>query len=181
MPASDLCAERDPDRLAVIYIAARPQKIRDPLTDRITARPWWARTHKDSSFEVGVPMIWRGNGKVDLRGEILERDLLHRPVYTSHVEGPSAVHDEGPSIVTYDISRSGDMAMLVVTHGGCPKNSLSHEGVEGGWPAILSSLKTVIETGQMPAFKDRGEQEFGAAQEKQVREHGTGAARSLST
>lgn len=119
-------------------------------------------------------MVWRGNGKVDRRGEIFECDLPHRPVCTSHVQGPGAVHDEGPSIVTYDISRSGDMAMLVVTHGGCPKNSLSHEGVEGGWPAILSSLKTVIETGQMPAFKDRGGAEFRAAQEKQLREHGAG-------
>lgn len=174
MPAPKLHAERDPDYVYVIYIAASPQKIWDALTDGKTARPWWAGTHQDSSFEIGTLMVWRRNSKVELRAEILEREPPHRLVYTFHVEGPGPVHDEGASIVTYDISRGGEMTKLVVTHGNFPKNSLSRKGVEGGWPAILSSLKTVMETGQMPAFKDWGEEEFKAAQEKQLPEHMAG-------
>ena len=116
-------------------------------------------------------MVWRRNGKIDLRGEILERQEPSRLVYTFHVEGPGPVHDEGASIVTYDIVPQGETTKLVVTHGNFPKNSLSRKGVEGGWPAILSSLKSVLETGRMPKLTNWGEEEFKAAQEKQLREY----------
>jgi uncharacterized protein YndB with AHSA1/START domain len=145
MPAPKLHAERDPDFVYVIYIQASPQKVWDALTDGETVRPWWANTRHDSTFRVGDPIIYRRNGKVDLRGEILERREPHHLVYTFHVEGPGPVHDEGPSIVTYDIREAGTSTKLTITHGNFPKNSASRKGVEGGWPAILSGLKSVLE------------------------------------
>jgi uncharacterized protein YndB with AHSA1/START domain len=174
MPAPKLHAERDPDYVYVIYIAAPPQKIWDALTDGKSERSWWAGTRQDSSFKVGDTIVFDRNGKVDLRGEILEREAPSRLVYTFHVEGPGPVHDEGPSIVTYEIKASGGMTMLKVTHSNFPKGSLSRKGVEGGWPAILSSLKTILEGGTLPVFKDWGEEEFKAAQDKQLREHAAG-------
>lgn len=174
MPAPKLHAERDPDYVYVIYIVAPPQKIWNALTDGETERSWWAGTRQESTFKVGDPILFRRNGKVDLRGEILESDPPSRLVYTFHIEGPGPVHDEGPSIVTYEIKPSGDMTMLRVIHSNFPKGSLSRKGVEGGWPAIFSSLKTILEGGSMPKFSDWGEEEFKAAQKKQAREHATG-------
>ena len=174
MPAPKLHAECEPDYIYVIYIAASPQKIWDALTDSETERSWWAGTRQESTFQPGSPIVYRRNGKFDLRGEILEREEPHRLVYTFHVEGPGPAHDEGPSIVTYEIRASGGMTMLKVIHSNFPKGSLSRKGVEGGWPAIFSSLKTILEGGTMPKFADWGEEEFKAAQEKQLREHAAG-------
>lgn len=184
MPAPRLHAEREPDYIYVIYIVASPQKIWDALTDATTERAWWAGTRQDSTFEVGAPIVFRRKGKIDLRGEILEsvppvpfslengttlesRAPNWRPgrlVYTFHIEEPGPAHDEGPSIVTYDIKTSGGSTMLKVTHSNFPKGSLSRAGVEHGWPAIFSGLKTVLEGGKMPDFDDWGEDEFKRAQ-----------------
>ena len=159
MPAPKLHAEREPDYVYVIYIVASPQKIWDALTDGKTERAWWAGTRQESTFKTGDPIVFRRNGKVDLRGEILESEPPKRLVYTFHLEGPGPAHDEGPSIVTYEIKPSGDATMLKVIHSNFPKGSLSRKGVEGG---------------QMPKFDDWGEEEFKAAQDKLLREHAAG-------
>ena len=171
MPAPQLHADREPDYVYVIYIAVPPQKIWDALTDGKSARPWWAGTLQDSTFNVGDPIVFRRNGKVDLRGEILESSPPNHLVYTFHLEGPGPAHDEGPSIVTYEIKPAGGVTMLKVIHSNFPKGSLSRQGVEHGRPAIFSGLKTVLEGGPMPVFDSWGEEEFKAAQEKQLREH----------
>jgi uncharacterized protein YndB with AHSA1/START domain len=170
MPAPKLHAERDPDFVYVIYIVASPQKIWDALTDGETFRAWWAYTQHDSTFRVGDPIVYRRNNKVDLRGEILERDEPSRLVYTFHLEGPGPMHDEGPSIVTYEIKASGSSTMLKITHSNFPKDSGSRKGVEHGWPAILSGLKTALEGGTAPDYADWGEGEHKAAQDKAARE-----------
>ncbi|HEV7693240.1 MAG TPA: SRPBCC family protein [Hyphomonadaceae bacterium] len=171
MPAPKLHADHDPDYVYVIYIAAPPQKIWDALTEGKTARAWWAGTLQDSTFKVGEPIVFRRNGKVDLHGEILEREEPNRLVYTFHIEGPGPAHDEGPSIVTYEIKPAGSVTLLKVTHSNFPKGSISRQGVEHGWPAIFSGLKTVLEGGAMPKFDNWGEEEFKSAQEQQLREH----------
>jgi uncharacterized protein YndB with AHSA1/START domain len=170
MPAPKLHAEREPDYVYVIYIVASPQKIWDALTDPTTERAWWAGTRQDSTFKVGDPIVFRRNGKVDLRGEILESSPPNRLVYTFHLEGPGPLHDEGPSIVTYEIKTSGGSTMLKVIHSNFPKDSVSRQGVEHGWPAIFSGLKTVLEGGKMPKFDDWGEEEFKAAQQRRASE-----------
>jgi uncharacterized protein YndB with AHSA1/START domain len=170
MPPPKLHADRDPDYVYLIYIVASPQKIWNALTDPETDRAWWAGTRQESTFKAGDPIVFSRNGKVDLRGEILESDPPRRLVYTFHLEGPGPAHDEGPSIVTYEIKPNGDATMLKVTHSNFPKGSLSRKGVEHGWPAIFSGLKTVLEGGAMPRFDDWGEQKFKAAQEQRARE-----------
>ncbi|MGF1610408.1 MAG: SRPBCC family protein [Kiloniellales bacterium] len=158
-----LHAERDPDYVYVIYIAASLEKVWAALTDNASERAWWAGTRHDSSFQEGDPIVYRRGGKVDVRGEILESDPSRRLVYSFHVEGPGPMHDEGPSIVTYELSRNGDATALKVIHGNFPRNSASRKGVEQGWPAILSGLKTVLEGGKVPAYAAWGQGERKAA------------------
>lgn len=157
MPAPKLHAERDPDFVYVIYIVASPEKVWAALTDSKSERAWWANTRQVSSFEVGGTIEYHRNGKIDVRGEILESDPPRRLVYSFHVEGPGPMHDEGPSIVTYEIARNGDATMLKVIHTNFPRESKSRKGVENGWPAILSSLKTVLEGGTSPVYSDWSE------------------------
>jgi uncharacterized protein YndB with AHSA1/START domain len=147
MPTPKLHTERDPDFIYVTYIATTPDKLWAALTDGESERPFWAGTRQECTFEKGAPMVWRRNGKVDLRGEILESEPPRRLVYTFHVEGPGPVHDEGPSIVEYKIEPAGASTRLTVIHSNFKKNSQSRKGVENGWPGILSSLKTMLEGG----------------------------------
>jgi uncharacterized protein YndB with AHSA1/START domain len=159
MPAPKLHAEHDPDFVYVIYIDTSPEKLWAALTDNQTERPFWAGTRQESTFEKGAPMIWWRDGKVDLRGEILESERPRRLVYTFHIEGPGPLHDEGPSIVEYLIDKNGPTTRLTVIHSNFPKNSSSRKGVEQGWPAILSSLKTLLEGGKPMRYADWGEGE----------------------
>ena len=154
MPAPKLHEDRDPDFVYVIYIAASPQKVWDALTDGKTVRPWWAKTQHDSTFRPGDSIAFRRNGKVDVSGEILEREEPHKLTYTFHVEGPGPQHDEGPSLVTYELALSGASTMLRVTHTNFPRNSRARLGVSNGWPAILSSLKSTLEGATVPYHPD---------------------------
>jgi uncharacterized protein YndB with AHSA1/START domain len=148
MPAPKPHADQDPDFVYVIYILAAPQKVWDTLTDSETVRPWWAHTRHDSTFEVGDPITYLRHGKVDVRGEILEREAPSRLTYTFHIEGPGPLHDEGPSVVTYELKAASNGTMLKITHTNFPRGSASRAGVSNGWPAILSSLKSAMESGK---------------------------------
>lgn len=154
MSAPKLHAEGDPDFVYVIYIAASPQKVWDALTDGETVRPWWGKTQHDSTFRPGDPITFRRNGKVDVRGEILERDEPRKLTYTFHVEGPGPQHDEGRSLVTYELELSGASTKLRITHANFPRNSRARIGVSNGWPAILSSLKSTLEGANVPYHPD---------------------------
>ncbi len=170
MPAPKLHADRDPDFVYVIYIAASPQKIWDALTDNQTERAWWAHTRQDSTFQAGDPILYRRAGNIDISGEILEREEPNRLVYTFQSYGPGPQHDEGPSIVTYEIQANGNSTMLKVTHSNFPADSRTRKSIQNGWPAILSGLKTVLEGGKAPEYANWGEGEAKAAQARAARE-----------
>ncbi|MBX3504703.1 MAG: SRPBCC family protein [Parvibaculum sp.] len=150
--APALHAERDPDFVYVIHIDAKPEDVWAALTDNKSERAWWGGTRHDSTFEPGSPILYRRKGGVDVRGEILENEPPHRLVYTFNVEGPGPQHDEGPSIVTYDVAENGKLTKLTVTHTNFPKNSAVLVGISRGWPGILSGLKSMLERGTVPAF-----------------------------
>jgi uncharacterized protein YndB with AHSA1/START domain len=150
--------ETDPDFVYIVYINAPPEKIWAALTDNKTDRVFWANTRHDSTFRKGDPIRYIRNGKVDIEGEILEVEPGRRLVYTFAVPGPGPMHDEGPTTVEYLIDKNGPTTRLTVTHTGFSKvNSLMRHGISQGWPAILSSLKTILEGGQPLQYGDWGE------------------------
>jgi uncharacterized protein YndB with AHSA1/START domain len=78
----------------------------------------------------------------------LESDPPRLLRFTFQLPETRPMHDEGPSVVEYRIEPSRDLTRLTVTHGGFPNASKVREGVQGGWPRILSGLKSLLETGQ---------------------------------
>lgn len=150
-------SETDPDYIYVVYINAPPEKVWAALTDGKSERPYWAGTRHDSTFRKGDPIRYIRNGKVDIEGEILEVEPGRRLVYTFGVSGPGPMHDEGPTTVEYLIDTNGAATRLTVTHSGFSKrNSLVRGGISKGWPAILSSLKTILEGGKPLEYGDWG-------------------------
>lgn len=136
----------DPDYVYVTYINAPREKVWAALTER-GERAWWANTMHDTTFEPGAQIAFRRNGGVDVRGQIKEIHPPERMVYTFRSEGPGPQHDEGDSLVTYTLEQDGDVTKLTVLHTGFVKNSKLRNAISGGWPSVMSSLKTMLESG----------------------------------
>jgi uncharacterized protein YndB with AHSA1/START domain len=133
----------------VIYIRTTPEKLWRALTEPELTRQYWAGTWQESTWQVGAS--WRimiPDGRVADSGEILEHDPPRRLVLTWRNEFRPEFREEGHSRLTYLLEQQGDMVKLIVMHEiDRPKSKLI-EAVSTGWPPILSSLKSMLETGE---------------------------------
>jgi uncharacterized protein YndB with AHSA1/START domain len=89
--------------------------------------------------------------RVDIVGEVVENDPPHRLVVTWRT--PSGEGEE--SRVTYLVEPHEGIVKLTVTHDGLVAGSEMDRGIRGGWPVVLSSLKTLLETGHALPFTMR--------------------------
>jgi uncharacterized protein YndB with AHSA1/START domain len=88
------------------------------------------------------------DGRVADAGEILEIDPPRRLVLTWRKEFQSDVREEGFSKLTYALEPQAETVKLTVSHEMDRPNSKLIDGVSGGWPIILASLKSLLETGE---------------------------------
>jgi uncharacterized protein YndB with AHSA1/START domain/DNA-binding transcriptional ArsR family regulator len=130
-----------------IYIKTTPERLWEAITDpKQRARySFGVETHSDwtpgSSYQAGVP------GVVDIAaGENIEVDPPHRLVQTFNALWSDEVKAAGTSRVTWEIRPVGDSCQLTVIHDQLPENA--NPELYGGWPMILSGLKTLLETGE---------------------------------
>lgn len=143
--------EKEPDpmeKVFEIYIKTTPQRLWDALTDpEQRARYSFGVTARS----VGTPgATWEGvhpNAPGPLMaGENLEMQPPHRLVQSFTALWSDEVRAAGTSRVTYEIERVADSCRLVVTHDELPEDASAE--IHGGWPMILSGLKTLLETGE---------------------------------
>jgi uncharacterized protein YndB with AHSA1/START domain len=139
--------ECEPAFVYVIYIRAPRDAVWDALVDNENERVWWVNTRMNSTFKPGGSVVFERGGKVDVRGQILEREDGKRLVYTFHVEGPGPQHDEGPTLVEYALEQTDDTTKLTVTHSNLKKGGRISQAISGGWPLLLSGLKSFLERG----------------------------------
>jgi uncharacterized protein YndB with AHSA1/START domain len=88
------------------------------------------------------------DGRVGDSGEVLELDPPRRFVVSWRNEFLPAVRAEGYSRASFDLEPAGDAVKLTVTHQFETADSELFKGVSGGWPTILASLKSLLETGE---------------------------------
>lgn len=133
----------------VTYIRTTAEKLWQALTEPEFTRRYWAETRQESTWEVGAP--WRSfspKGEVIDSGEILEIDRPRRLVLTWRVEIVPEMQAEGFTRLTYELEEQGDTVKLTLTHEIDREGSTVIAEVATGWPAILASLKSLLETGQ---------------------------------
>jgi len=94
----------------------------------------------------GVRLRFSGGRIVDASAETVEAEAPRRLVQTMVAEWSDEVRREGPSRITYEIEPRGDMSRLTVTHDQLREGA--NDQLYGGWPMILSSLKSLLETGE---------------------------------
>lgn len=139
-----------PSFVYVTYIRATPQKIWQALTDAdITARYWGHRNVSD--WQPNSRWEHRRNdqsGAADIVGTVIESDPPRRLLVSWAVPGTES-DPQQVSRVTYDIVEHKDgVSKLTVTHTELEENSKMLRGISDGWPIVLSSLKSFLETGE---------------------------------
>jgi uncharacterized protein YndB with AHSA1/START domain len=134
----------------VTFIRSTPEKVWAALTSPEIMREYWFDMHQESDWKPGSP--WRllfADGRVADTGEILEADPPRRLVFRWHNEFRPELKAEGPARCTYEIEPVEGAVKLTVTHAMDRPNTKFIEAVSGGWPLILSNLKSLLETGQI--------------------------------
>ena len=131
-----------------IYIKTTPERLWEAITD--------AEMRAKYSFGVGTRSDWapgscyeavhRGAGLTIAEGENLEVDPPRRLVQSFNALWSDDVKDEGTSRVTWEIEQVEDSCRLTVTHDELREGANAE--LYGGWPMILSGLKTLLETGE---------------------------------
>ena len=138
-----------PKFVYVIYIRTTTEKLWRALIEPEFTKLYWAETWQESDWKPGSP--WRimiPDGRVADAGEIIEFEPHRRLVLTWRNEFHPAMREEGFSRLTYELEQQGDMVKLLLTHEADRPESKLLEAVSSGWPAILSSLKSLLETGE---------------------------------
>ena len=136
---------RKPDFIYVTYIETTPEKLWEALTSSEFSRRYWFNADVRSDWKVGSPFALVMNGTPTDVGEILEADPPRRLSYSfQHVKDAG---EQPPSTVVFDIEPHGKLVKLTLTHGDFAEGDTHLDGVSKGWPAILSSLKSLLESG----------------------------------
>jgi uncharacterized protein YndB with AHSA1/START domain len=131
----------------VSYIRTTPEKLWEALISPEFTRRYWFGSWQESEWQCGS--AWRlmaPDGTVTDAGEVVEIDPPRRLVLSWRNEFMEAARAEGVTHATFELEPSGETVKLTVIHE-MPVRGVMLEGVSEGWPHILSSLKTLLETG----------------------------------
>jgi uncharacterized protein YndB with AHSA1/START domain len=132
----------------VTFIRTTPEKLWEALTDPRFIRQYWFGGTIDSSWKKGAPWsLKKSDGQTDTAGEVLEIDPLRRVVIRWQNERLPELAAEGPSRCTIEVEPKGNAVKLTITHEIERANSKLITAVSGGWPLVLSNLKSLLETG----------------------------------
>lgn len=143
--AEDNMADK-PTFVYVTYIASTPERVWDALTDPDMTSEYWGHSNV-SDWKVGSSWEHQrtdGSRVADVVGKVLESAPPGRLVMSW--SDPHAEPPDDPSIVTFEIEPCGDIVRLTVTHEKLASAAILDDAA-AGWSAVLSNLKSFIETG----------------------------------
>jgi uncharacterized protein YndB with AHSA1/START domain len=154
-----------PAIIYTIYIAATPERVWQALTSAEFSRKYFSGFAIEAELKIGGAFIARApDGSVHISGEVIECDYARKLTVTWNVNWPALVEKLGPTLVTYQIEQAGDAVKLTLiqSHDRAIDDDILSGGRQG-WPAILSSLKSLLETGEALVIKMEPPQRMLAA------------------
>jgi uncharacterized protein YndB with AHSA1/START domain/DNA-binding transcriptional ArsR family regulator len=142
--------EVPPAQVYTVYIRASREQVWDAITKPEFTRRYFYGSQPHSTWSPGDRLHWTeyGSERDLVDGEVVECDPPRRLVHTWIVEYDESLTEEGPSRVTWELEETNGLTKLTTIHDGFPAGSRVYENVAGGWPLVLSGLKTLVETGQ---------------------------------
>jgi uncharacterized protein YndB with AHSA1/START domain len=144
-----------PTTVYTIYIAATPEQVWQALTAAEFSRGYFFGNAVEVEQRVGGGFIVRSpDGARHISGEVFECEPPRKLTVTFNVEWPALIEKLGPTLVSYEIEPTGDAVRLTVTEShDRPIDDDILSGGRQGWPAILSGLKSLLETGHALALQ----------------------------
>jgi uncharacterized protein YndB with AHSA1/START domain len=138
-----------------IYIASTPEKVWEALTTAELSQKYFFGNAVEVDLRVGGAYIVRTpDGALHISGEVIECDPPKKLTITFNVNWPELIEKLGPTLVSYEIEPAGDAVKLTLIQShDRPLSDDILSGGRQGWPAILSSLKSVLETGSPLVIK----------------------------
>ena len=138
-----------------IYIASTPEKVWQALTTAELSRKYFFGNAVEVDLKIGGAYVVRPpDGSVHISGEVVECDPPRKLTITFNVNWPQLIEKLGPTLVIYEIEPAGDAVRLTMTEAhDRPLSDDILSGGRSGWPAILSSLKSLLETGEALVIK----------------------------
>lgn len=138
-----------PKHVYTTIIRTTPEALWDALTNpAVTPLYFFGMKVQSGGKARGAFNYATPEGEIGLKGEILEIDPPRRLVTTFRaVRNPETAND-APSRVTYEIEQQDGLCKLTLVHDDFDGESATYKSVAGGWPGILSGLKTLLETGE---------------------------------
>jgi len=134
----------------VTYIRTTPEKLWSALTDPAFMRHYWFGMHIDTDWQTGSAWALRfTDGRTADFGEVLECDPPKRLVLTWQNQWKPEFAAEGAARCAMDLEPVDGTMKLTITHSIDRPNSGLIGAVSGGWPKILSNLKSLLETGEV--------------------------------
>lgn len=143
-----MSAENRSSFVYVTFIRTTPEKLWQALIEPEFTRQYWFGSTLECAWQQGSP--WKmvlSDGTITDRGEILEIDPPRRMVIRWQNEWKPELRAEGPSLCTITLEPAGGAVKLTVVHQIERPESKLITAVSGGWPKILSNLKSLLETG----------------------------------
>jgi uncharacterized protein YndB with AHSA1/START domain/DNA-binding transcriptional ArsR family regulator len=136
------------EKVFEIYIKTTPERLWEAITSSEMRAKYTFGVGVETDWTVGSP--WKGvtphaPGPIS-HGEVLEVDPPHRLVQSFQALWSEEVEQAGTSRVTWEIEPIADSCRLTVVHDQLPEHV--NDEIYGGWPMILSGLKTLLETGE---------------------------------
>ena len=144
---------RKPEFVYVTFIKTTPEKLWHALTNTAFTESYWFGCSLTSDWKVGSRMHMDRAGKVVNEGFVLESDPPRRLSYSWLSVFDAEMIKERPSRVTFVLEPSDGAVKLTVTHEDFAEGSKTLPSISEGWPLVLSSLKSMLETGKPLAIK----------------------------
>ncbi|ATW03991.1 SRPBCC family protein [Sphingorhabdus sp. YGSMI21] len=139
-----------PDFVYTIFIKADVEAVWNGLIDRDLTKAYWGH-YNESDWKPGsrwAHVRSDGSGEIDICGRLVAIEPPHTMIWTWSLE-QEADNPACISRVTYELTPLGPDTKLTVTHSELEPGSRMDNGVRKGWPAVLSNLKSLLETGSV--------------------------------
>jgi uncharacterized protein YndB with AHSA1/START domain len=134
------------EKVFEIYIKTTPERLWEAITDADIRPHYQFGNRIVSDLTPGSRYELRNGDFLVAEGDNVEVDPPRRLVQTFHATWSDEIEEAGTSRVTWEITPVGDSCQLTVTHDELPADASAE--LYGGWPMILSGLKTWLETGE---------------------------------
>ncbi len=137
-----------PKHVFEVYIRTTPERLWRAITDPADTERYYYHCRVESDWTPGSSLRYVDNGRLSLDCIITEIEPQKRLAHTFTAKFDPVLAAEPPTRVTWEIEQMGELCRLRVTHDDFPAENATFRDTAEGWPVILSSLKSLVETGE---------------------------------